>query len=523
MNCKQTLLNFIYINKLRPTVKKELWMTIILLMMGNATIVFAMVDPETPTSAQPTSGGIGWSLVFSDEFNGTSLDTSKWTKQVSAKSRAARPSQGINDWWWKADNVYLDGVGSLVLDVIKHDSNTMYCGSINSNNKFEPTYGYYEARIRVADTTKSTHTAFWFQGDTMGNVDGTGNDGAEIDVFESAWFGDYSKSVVHIDGYGGSHQANTKQYTTPGLHSGYHVFGLEWTHDVMNIYYDGVFKVQYTGIWVPRVPEYVWLSDGASFGDVGTFTSEPVGWLTNAKVDYVRVWQQGVGLFDPELINPSFEDPALASATFISGVDDWWDSVDFTYTKDKGISTVPATPYGDNWTELGRGRWIYQQIGTYEENMDLHIRFLLGRPSNQGGLDTRVSLLVGGNPELAADVATTYAGNPLTGTVGATLITSSALIPPVGAGATAEQWVRLSTGTGYTPGSPLWLQFDIADTASGRVNIDHVQVFQVPGDLTGDGKVDMADMAELGAGWQTSYDMNTLLDVANHWLYGASL
>ena len=43
------------------------------------------------------------------------------------------------------------------------------------------------------------------------------------------------------------------------------------------------------------------------------------------------------------------------------------------------------------------------------------------------------------------------------------------------------------------------------------------------GDLTFDGKVNMEDMAELGSGWQTEYDFNTLLDIANDWLLDAAL
>ena len=79
------------------------------------------------------------------------------------------------------------------------------------------------------------HTAFWTQGPNMSNsdpADGTAHDGAEIDIFESAWFGDYTKSVVHIDGYDADHRANTKQYSTPGIHSGFHTFGMEWTETV---------------------------------------------------------------------------------------------------------------------------------------------------------------------------------------------------------------------------------------------------------------------------------------------------
>ena len=43
------------------------------------------------------------------------------------------------------------------------------------------------------------------------------------------------------------------------------------------------------------------------------------------------------------------------------------------------------------------------------------------------------------------------------------------------------------------------------------------------GDLTFDGKVDMEDMAELGSKWQTEYNFDTLLDVANDWLLGTAL
>ena len=43
------------------------------------------------------------------------------------------------------------------------------------------------------------------------------------------------------------------------------------------------------------------------------------------------------------------------------------------------------------------------------------------------------------------------------------------------------------------------------------------------GDLTFDGKVNMEDMAELGSGWQTEYDFNTLLDIVNDWLSGTAL
>ncbi|WP_421918893.1 glycoside hydrolase family 16 protein [Marinifilum sp.] len=256
------------------------------------------IDTNSPKGVQPffadnNNPDIEWELDFTDEFNDEVLNRFKWTKNNSSKSRAARPKIGVKNWYWKPENVRLQD-GKLILEVVKHDRNTMHCGGVFSKDKYETTYGYMEARIKIADAYKGTHTAFWLQGKGMSNVDGTANDGAEIDIFESAWLKDFTKCVVHIDGYGSNHKANTKKYNTPGIHEGYHVFGLHWSKDFMKIYYDGVLKASYTGdSWIVHANEYLWLSNGASFGIEGDyFTSQPNGTLTFAQVDYLRVWKQ---------------------------------------------------------------------------------------------------------------------------------------------------------------------------------------------------------------------------------------
>lgn len=247
-------------------------------------------NPET-VIVKPVLNSIstsGWTLMFEDNFD--KYEPTKWTINNSARSRAARPGIGIANWFWKPDNVsYKDG--NVILKSSKVSDNTMHCGSIFSNNLFEFKYGYIEARIDIAETMFGTHTALWLQGDNMGNVDGTGNDGAEIDVFESAWVGDFTKSVVHIDGYGPDKKANTRRFDTPGIHSGYQVYGLLWNEDKLEIFYNGKFMTRYQGIWVPQVEEFLWLSTGASFGGTADFTSRAIGSSTEAKVDYIRVWE----------------------------------------------------------------------------------------------------------------------------------------------------------------------------------------------------------------------------------------
>lgn len=274
-----------------------------------------LIDPETPINAQPVGIEGDWDLDFSDEFNGSEINTSKWMVSVSNSSRAPRANLGVDDWWWVEENAFLDQNGNLVLRGTKVDHNTMYCGSVESRNLYEPTYGFLEARIKIAETAKGNHTAFWLQGHNQSNVDNSASDGAEVDIFESAWITNTSKAVVHFDGYGPQRKNHTIPFNTPNLHSGYHIFGLHWTENEMYVYYDGVmvqstnankpfpFSVDPNGYpLVPQVPEWLWLSVGASFGD-GDFQSQAVGTLSDALVDYVRVYKTSSTLSTEQNIN----------------------------------------------------------------------------------------------------------------------------------------------------------------------------------------------------------------------------
>jgi len=62
---------------------------------------------------------------------------------------------------------------------------------------------------------------------------------------------------------------------------------------------------------------------------------------------------------------------------------------------------------------------------------------------------------------------------------------------------------------------------DANNNESGNSNEDSAPLYA--GDLTLDNRVDLLDVAELGSGWQTLYDMATLLDMADDWLAGTNL
>ena len=262
--------------------------------------VSAMVDPNTEVGVMPYQPfgdvlGNSWELVFSDEFNGQEVDLKKWNIDNSSKSRAARERLGIDEWYWKPENVYLKD-GNLVLEVHKTGDGIMTNGSINSANKFTTQYGYMECRVKIAQADKLSHTAFWLQGPNMANVNGRGNDGAEIDIFESAHNKYYVQTNLHYDGYNdGQHKSVGGRFSTPGIHDDFQVIGLLWTDKYLKIYYNGILKYTYNDTNViPFVQEYLWLSNGASFGEDlpdNGFDSFEIGKLTESKFDYVRVWR----------------------------------------------------------------------------------------------------------------------------------------------------------------------------------------------------------------------------------------
>ena len=116
----------------------------------------------------------GYQLVWSDEFNGKTLDTKKWLYRYLGKRESAVIAK---------EAVTLDGKGFLNLMTFKKD-NTIHSGIIGTQGLFEQKYGYFESRIKF-ERMQGHHGAFWLQSPNYGKVlDDPGKSGAEIDIIE---------------------------------------------------------------------------------------------------------------------------------------------------------------------------------------------------------------------------------------------------------------------------------------------------------------------------------------------------
>ena len=123
--------------------------------MGNVPAKIKPLDSFDPVKA-------GWPLVFSDEFEGKSLDLKKW----EARSITGMKHTKVKD-------------GKLVIDVgFKEDGKTLETGSVWTRPSF--LYGYFEARLKFT-RQNGWWAAFWLYGNTVSNPF---LDGFEIDIFE---------------------------------------------------------------------------------------------------------------------------------------------------------------------------------------------------------------------------------------------------------------------------------------------------------------------------------------------------
>jgi beta-glucanase (GH16 family) len=221
----------------------------------------------------------GYQLVWSDEFDGTTVNLSKWNYRAEGTVR--------NYGTVSRQTISLDGKGNVSIKVTKDSNGKYLIGELGTSGIYDPTYGYFECRAQM-NKTMGPHVAFWMQSNDLGKTLEPVKDGTEIDIFE---YHRKSPGIVfhnlHWDGYGVNHKTTGKQVPTVGIETGFHTFGLEWTKDVYVFYVDGKETWRTTSA-VSQRSEYLILSTELTGwgGDpaLGIFPDEVL-------FDYVRVYQ----------------------------------------------------------------------------------------------------------------------------------------------------------------------------------------------------------------------------------------
>ena len=242
------------------------------------------------------------SLIWSDEFNGSSVNPANWEFQLGNGQLFGLSGWGNNELqYYRAEN---STVSNGVLTITARNQNFggyNYTSSrLRSINRFEFAYGRIEASIRLP-STPGIWPAFWLL--PTSSPYGTWAASGEIDVMESVNFADRIYGTIH---YGAPFPGNVSaggQYA-PGtdFSQNFHTYTLEWEPNQMRWYVDGVmFKVINRNTWFssaafgdPRAPfdrEFHILLNVAVGGN---FPGNPNGssqFPQSMQVDWVRVYQ----------------------------------------------------------------------------------------------------------------------------------------------------------------------------------------------------------------------------------------
>ena len=263
------------------------------------------IDIQSPTDIQPLINEDRtekFELVFSDEFNDSKINPFKWNVQDGFyRDRGEFILRAFDDQVEERE-------GHLFIYYQKDPSraNTYLAGRMDSRGKYAPTYGFLECRMHMVKPN-GHQTAFWMMPEGNGmrvpdGVDGTANDGAEIDIIEGNKTNTFSCGL-HWDGYGADRRSNGQSISMPGYHDEeYHTIGLEWTDTYLRFYFDGeVVREISNPILIPHVAQYLYFS-GSMWGnstwpDGNTLENEFIqnGGVDAAYLDYVRVYK----LIDP--------------------------------------------------------------------------------------------------------------------------------------------------------------------------------------------------------------------------------
>jgi len=224
---------------------------------ANGSMYFDDLKVDDGTVAPPPPPVTNfWNIVWSDEFNGTSLNTGNWTYDTN--TGPPFPGWGNNEWEYytsRTNNVYVAD-GFLHIHA-QQDSNYLgsgynyTSGRIKSRGLFSHQYGRFEWRAQLpAGPGAGFWPGLWMlpQSSAYG---GWPNEG-EIDVVESHGnIPNQEGGTIHYGGANGNDVFSGQTYTFPsgdGV-TNFHTYRLEWTSNRISWAVDGQVYETQTNWW----------------------------------------------------------------------------------------------------------------------------------------------------------------------------------------------------------------------------------------------------------------------------------
>lgn len=250
-----------------------------------------------------------WKLVWADEFDGETLDDTKWDYRLSM--------MGLKHPAWTNKGVHLDGKSNCVFTLLEEDGRPVSAQLQTGYNfmdepvqkttfgedhlqwnigklkesKFTHKYGYFECRCKLQQMP-GWWSAFWIQSPIIGASLDPKVTGSEIDIMESFEPGEVAAHNAFTGGYG----LDMKREMVGGKSSlsldEFHRFGLRWDENGYTFYIDGE-EDGHISAYVSGCPQFILISTepiGYRFKDHQPTEEAKAAIGDQFIVDYVRVY-----------------------------------------------------------------------------------------------------------------------------------------------------------------------------------------------------------------------------------------
>jgi len=242
-----------------------------------------------------------YELIWSDEFDGTSVDLDKWEFQTGDGCPLGICGWGNNElqWYQEANTTVENGILTITGDYDPNATRQYTSSRLRTKGKASWKYGRFEIRAKLP-FGQGTWPAFWMlpEGDVYGGWAASG----EIDIME--FVGSQPNKIhgtIHYGGAWPNNQNSGGEYTfSSGVPADdFHVYSIEWEENVMRWYVDDVLYSTKTS-WntaghsfpAPFDQEFHLLMN---FAIGGNFPGNPDATSTfpqTYEIDYIRVYQQ---------------------------------------------------------------------------------------------------------------------------------------------------------------------------------------------------------------------------------------
>ncbi|MGZ3765228.1 MAG: glycoside hydrolase family 16 protein [Mucilaginibacter sp.] len=248
---------------------------------GSNKITAGNTDTTKTVAVKPI-----YALVWSDEFDGTSVDTTKWGYD--------KGNLGVNNEkeYYQPQNATVTG-GNLVITAKKESvgGQPYTSARLTTYGKFSQTYGRIEARIKLP-VGQGMWPAFWMLGNNIASV--SWPQCGELDIMETVNNQALNYGTMHWNVNGHVSYGNTTPVLTK---ADYHLYAIEWDANEIRWYVDdtlyqtGNIKSNINNTGAFHLPFFI-IVNLAVGGDFPGASVDESLLPENMSVDYVRVYKQ---------------------------------------------------------------------------------------------------------------------------------------------------------------------------------------------------------------------------------------